>query len=62
MSHHLKKVLTINFIATMETKEVMTELTKEELIGTFGGNVQQGYVLIRVGNKLIWVKSSTSSV
>lgn len=46
----------------METKEVMTELTKEELIGTFGGNVQQGYVLIRVGNKLIWVKSSTSSV
>ncbi|WP_291530247.1 hypothetical protein [Bacteroides sp. UBA939] len=44
----------------MKTEKLMTELTKEELIRTFGGNSQQKYVLIRVGNKLIWVKSGIS--
>lgn len=46
----------------MKTKKVMTELTSKELIEISGGNARQGYILIRVGNKLVWVKSEISSV
>lgn len=43
----------------METKKVITDLTKEELMNIFGGNSQ--YVLIRIGNKLMWVKTNTTA-
>lgn len=44
----------------METKKVITDLTKEELMNIFGGNCQYQYVLIRIGNKLMWVRTSTT--
>lgn len=42
-------------------KKTITELTVKELIEISGGNAQQGYILIRVGDKLIWVKGDISS-
>ncbi len=60
MPQHLEQSINLKILVIMKTEKLMTELTKEELIRTFGGNSQQKYVLIRVGNKLIWVKSGIS--